>query len=172
MKIRSIAFCALGVAFLSVLAQIAIPMPWGVPLTLQTFAVAFVGFVLPIKYSLLTVAVYVMLGACGAPVFSAFGAGLVRIASPTGGFILGFIPLAAACSFSQEYKKIFKLLLISLGLLLCHVIGTLWFSLISGEGVLASFVCASLPYLAKDVICVVLAHKCADILKRVYRLDM
>ncbi|MBE5818419.1 MAG: biotin transporter BioY, partial [Clostridiales bacterium] len=87
-------------------------------------------------------------------------------------FILGFVVLVAACSLSQRYKGITKALTISVGLILCHAIGTCWFSVISGEGIWASFVCASLPYLAKDVICVVFADKSAGILKRVYKLDM
>ena len=172
MRIKSIAFTALGVAFISVLAQIAIPMPWGVPFTLQMLAVAFVGFMLPVKYSFVTAIVYILLGAVGAPVFSSFGAGVVRLASPTGGFIFGFIPFVVLCSLAVNKSGAMRYSFIALGLVLCHAVGVIWFSVVSAQDLWASFVCASLPYLVKDIVCIIVGLRCAEKLKKVYKLDM
>ena len=81
-------------AVLAVLSQISIPLPSGIPVTLQTFAVALCGYALGWKRGLLATAVYVALGLVGLPVFSGFSGGLGKLAGPTGGYILGFLAIA------------------------------------------------------------------------------
>ena len=94
---------ALMCAIIAILAQIAIPMPSGVPITLQTFAVALCGCMLEIRYSLASVAVYLLLGLVGVPVFSGLQAGPGRLFGPTGGFLWGFLIFAFFCSLSSKY---------------------------------------------------------------------
>jgi biotin transport system substrate-specific component len=73
-------------------AQISIPMaPLGVPLTLQTLAVVLAALCLGPRYGTLSMALYVLVGALGAPVFSDHGAGMAILAGQTGGYLLGFI---------------------------------------------------------------------------------
>lgn len=86
-------------AVLAVLSQISIPMPSGVPITLQTFAVALAGVVLAWKLGTASVLVYILLGAVGVPVFAGFTGGAQALVNYTGGFIWGFLgmaPLAAS----------------------------------------------------------------------------
>jgi biotin transport system substrate-specific component len=45
------------------------------------------------KYATLAVCVYILIGLVGVPVFSNFGAGVPRIVGPTGGFIVGYVPM-------------------------------------------------------------------------------
>ena len=94
-KITTIVLCALFAAITAVLSQIAIPMPSGVPVTLQTFAIALCGFYLCTARATVSTVVYVLLGAVGVPVFSGFKGGIASIVGPTGGFIIGFIAMAA-----------------------------------------------------------------------------
>ena len=88
---RDMVLCAVMAAVTAVCAQISIPMPSGVPVTLQTFAVPLTGYLLGMKYGLISVAVYILLGAAGVPVFTGFRGGIGTIAGPTGGFIVGFL---------------------------------------------------------------------------------
>lgn len=53
-----------------VLSQIQIPMPSGVPVTMQTFGVALCACVLGWKMGTASVAVYLLLGSFGVPVFA------------------------------------------------------------------------------------------------------
>ena len=69
-KITTIVLCALFAAITAVLSQIAIPMPSGVPVTLQTFAIALCGFYLCTARATVSTVVYVLLGAVGVPVFN------------------------------------------------------------------------------------------------------
>ena len=66
---------AMFTAVVAVLSQIAIPMPSGVPVTLQTLAVALCGYVLGSKKGAVSLLVYALLGAVGAPVFANFKGG-------------------------------------------------------------------------------------------------
>ena len=61
-RILNITFAALFTAITAALSQAAIPTPFGVPLTLQTFAVALCGYVLGIKWGLASIITYILLG--------------------------------------------------------------------------------------------------------------
>ena len=62
---------AVFAALLAVLSQIALPMPWGIPITLQTFAVALCGYVLGPALGPVAVGVYLALGAVACRCFPA-----------------------------------------------------------------------------------------------------
>lgn len=154
-------------AVLSVLSQISIPMPTGMPLTLQTFAVALTGAVLGWRLSLASTAVWVLLGAVGVPVFANFSGGPRILVGYTGGFIWGFFFMAALCGIGSAMKnKPFGLELGFLGLLICHVLGSLQYALIANVGFLNSVLLVSVPYLVKDVLSVVLAFSVGTVIRR------
>lgn len=75
-------------------AFIKIPMPL-VPMTLQTLLVYSAGLFLGPTGGALSQLVYVALGLVGLPIFSG-GGGVAYIFSPTFGYLIGFIPAAAA----------------------------------------------------------------------------
>ena len=76
----------------AVAAQINVPMaPLGVPLTLQTLAVVLAALCLGPRFGALSMGLYLLVGAMGAPVFSGHGAGVAILAGQTGGYLLGFI---------------------------------------------------------------------------------
>jgi len=82
-------------AFIALLAQVAIPLPFSpVPITGQTFAVLLVGALLGGVRGSLAISLYLMEGTIGLPVFAGGGAGLARLAGPTGGYLIGFIAAA------------------------------------------------------------------------------
>ncbi len=89
------AFWITTFAFLTAVgAQVEIPHQ-PVPYTLQTLFVLLAGGVLGWRNGLLSMSLYLAMGAVGMPVFSGGGFGLVRLLGPTGGYLLSF-PLAAA----------------------------------------------------------------------------
>ncbi|MCA5010971.1 biotin transporter BioY, partial [Clostridioides difficile] len=63
-------------AVLAVISQLSIPMPTGVPITIQIFGVALIGTVLGWKLGFLATLIYILLGAVGLPVFSNFRGGI------------------------------------------------------------------------------------------------
>lgn len=90
MKAKNMALCGLFTAVLTVCAWISVPLGDSV-ITLQTFGIFLTLGLLGGKLGSLTVLVYLLLGAVGAPVFSAFRGGLGAILGTTGGYIFGFM---------------------------------------------------------------------------------
>jgi biotin transport system substrate-specific component len=105
-----------GTALTSILAQIAIPLPY-VPLTMQTFAVLFVGATLGPVRGALSMLLYLVVGVLGLPVFSAGHSGNL-FALTSGGYIIGFIFAAAFVGWlaQREWdRKLLKTVLAFLG---------------------------------------------------------
>lgn len=158
-------FAAVG----AVTSWISIPMPSGVPITLQTFGMALIGFTLGYKYGTLSVAIYVALGAVGVPVFSGFMGGLGKIVGPTGGFIWGFIFMAFLCGLSKleifekrpfVLRAVIAIVLGLAGLAVCHLLGIAQYTLVNtkGLGFGAAALLVSVPYLLKDMVSVIVAY--------------
>lgn len=102
---KDLVYAALFVALTAAMASISIPLPGGIPLTLQPFAVNFAGFILGPKLGALSMVVYVILGALGVPVFAGGAGGFNTVLGPTGGFIWSF-PLMAYVSGIWAKSKI------------------------------------------------------------------
>ncbi len=153
-------------AILAVLSQISVPLPSGVPVTLQTFAVALCGYFLGPALGTAAVGVYLVLGAVGVPILAGFAGGLGSFIGVTGGFLWGFLPMAFLCGLGVKIRN--KLLTLALGLAglaACHLCGGIQFSLVMNTPFLQAFLIATLPYLAKDIVSVILAYLGATALK-------
>ncbi len=149
---------ALFTAVICVFSQIMVPTPI-LPVTLQVFGICLCGYLLGAKFSILSVLCYILLGAVGLPVFYGFQGGAHHLLSFTGGFILGFLPLAFCCGiFKNSKSNILKIGFGVLGVIICHLMGVLQFSLVSSNGFFESFLIASLPYLLKDIPLCVMAY--------------
>lgn len=89
-----LALVLLASLFVAASAQVGVPMPSGVPITGQTFAVLLVGALLGPTLGAAALALYLLEGLAGLPVFAGFRAGFQPL---TMGYILAFIPAAALC---------------------------------------------------------------------------
>ena len=88
-QIKNIILTILGTLVLTLSAKIQTPLA-PVPVTMQTFAVLFLGMALGYKIATATVILYLIQGAIGLPVF-AKGGGLIYFQGPTSGYLFGFI---------------------------------------------------------------------------------
>ena len=150
---KKIVLTGMFAAVLAVMSQLSIPMPSGVPITLQTFGVALTAYVLGWKLGVAATAVYILVGAVGVPVFSNF----------KGGFPL----MVLLCGFGTAQKnKALTALLSIVGLAVCHFLGVLQFMVVSGRGFAESALLVSVPYLAKDVISIGVAYFVAMAVRR------
>jgi biotin transport system substrate-specific component len=143
---------AIFTAVTAVLSQISFPLPSGVPVTLQTLAIALCGYVLGWRLGLTSTGIYILLGTAGVPVFANLSGGPGVLFGMTGGFIWGFLILAGMCGLGMRFGN--KLIGISLGiagLLACHLLGVLQFALVTNTAFVKSLVLVSVPYLVKDI---------------------
>lgn len=92
-SVYPLAMTAVMAAVIAVVAPFSIPA-WGeVSFTLCTFVLYLSPYILGWKRASIATLVYILLGMVGMPVFSNFKAGLGVLAGPTGGYILGYIPM-------------------------------------------------------------------------------
>lgn len=158
-KIKQISICAIFTAIIAATAWISIPTPFGVNMTFQLFGVCLSSYLLGVKGAVAATAAYIALGAAGLPVFSSFTGGIGILLGTSGGFLWGFLLTAVLCGISRKtQKKIIKYPLMILSVLLCHAAGVTQFCVVSGVGIWAAFLTASLPFLLKDLILVFLAE--------------
>lgn len=159
-------YIALMTAVLAVLSILRIPLPSGVPITLQTFAVALCGGTLG-KRGALAAALYLLLGTLGLPVFSGMSAGASVLFGATGGFLFGFVPMAYLCGTGIGVRgKTARAALGLLGLAICHAMGAMQYALVTNTPLAASFLLVSVPYLIKDIPSVLAAVMLGALIRR------
>ena len=106
-SIRLFSYTALFLALmiLSSYIQITLPTPvYSMHITMQLFVSIVCGFCLPLRYGLLCMGVYVLMGLMGIPVFAS-GGGIQYILYPTFGFILGFVACTGSCALLRQRKR-------------------------------------------------------------------
>ena len=105
---RYAAYIGLAVALLAVCAWMAVPMPIGVPFTLQTLGLFVTVGLLGGRGGTIAVAVYLLMGGLGLPVFAGFGGGLGVLLGVTGGYLWGMLPAAAVMGGVQHHPKLLQ----------------------------------------------------------------
>lgn len=158
-SVRDLCSIAIMAAVTAVMAQIAIPMPMGVPMTMQTFAVTMAGVILGSKKGGMSILVYVLLGAIGVPVFAGFSGGIQNLIGPTGGFIISFPIMAYVIGLGVEMRKkkgMFTLMVV-LGTVLNYVVGVAMFCIVMDSSIMTAITACVLPFIPTAIIKAVLA---------------
>ena len=128
LSVQTLTEAALGAALMIICSLISIPA--AVPFTLQTFGVFVILIISGSRRGSLSIALFILLGLVGLPVFSGGRGGPAALFGPTGGYILGFL-LTGLCQ--ALYEKCLPRAWVSqaasllAGLLLCYAFGTAWF---------------------------------------------
>jgi len=161
---RDLVTIALFVALIAVMAQITIPLPY-VPLTMQTFAIMLAGVVLGAKRGAIAVCFYLLLGALGAPVFSAFQGGFGMLIGATGGFLLSFPLQAFIAGYVSDRVQIGKksskasvsqYFMLGAGLVLAFALnltaGSLQLALVMQIGIPAAFLAGMIPFIVPELL--------------------
>ena len=93
-----------GSLFVAFCARIYLPLPGTpVPLTVQNLGVLLVGLALGARRGFLALALYLMEGAAGLPVFSpALSGGFLQLIGPTGGYLIAYPFVAAITGYIFE----------------------------------------------------------------------
>lgn len=158
-SIRMQVLCALFAAVCAVCSQLTIPIQ-PVPITLGTFAALMAGGFLGKRYGLLALIIYLILGMAGVPVFSMMRGGFSVLAGPSGGFIIGFAPMAFVVGLvAEKWGYSFKNMLLAtvLGTAVCYAMGLAWFIFLTHTGIWPAMVMCMFPFLPGDLAKIVLA---------------
>lgn len=160
MKTKDLTYIALMAAVLCILAPISIPIPISsVALTLATFAIYLMAYILRPKQALAAVGIYLFLGAVGLPVFSGYLSGVSRFAAPGGGYLIGYLFLVGISSFFVHHfsRPAMQILGMFLATLVMYAIGTFWLAYSTGVSFLTALPAGALVFLPLDILKIILS---------------
>ena len=161
MATHDLVLCALCAAVTSILAPLSLPLAGEVPISLATFAVLMSGILLGAKLGGLSQVVYVLLGSVGVPVFAGWTGGIGITLGVTGGYIIGYIPMAFIAgllyyrfgrneSGSRKYAAMIVSMIFATAVL--YILGTAWFIAQTKMTLAASLAACVIPFLPGDLI--------------------
>lgn len=147
-------------ALLAVAAQVAIPIPGTpVPITLQPLVVVLAGLWLGPAAGAASMLLYLVVGAAGLPVFSPFGApGVLRLAGPTGGYLIAYPAVAAVTGWLASKRGDFagRALAAFAGTIVLFIGGIAQLAILSGS-IERALVLGLTPFAGLDVLKAVVA---------------
>jgi biotin transport system substrate-specific component len=170
--LRKLLLVVAGSLLLAASARIQVPF-WPVPMTMQPYVVLVLGMALGRVLGPAAVGLYLLEGALGLPVFAGTpekGIGLAYMAGPTGGYLVGF--LAAAVITGQlsarglDRRPLTALVTAGAGMLAIYACGLAWLATLVG-GLERAFALGALPFLAGDLLKILLATATLPIAWRV-----
>ena len=157
MKLNDMTMIAIVASLICVAGPLSIAVG-PIPLSLASFAVYLAGAILGKKRGTIAVALYLLIGIIGVPVFSGFSGGFQKIAGVTGGYLIGYLPCAWLSGLGAEYidgdkrtKWIFPALML-LGTAVLYTIGTAWFMVQTGKALGGALSLCVVPFLPGDAI--------------------
>lgn len=161
--VSGIAIAFLGSVILTVASKINVPV-WPVPVTLQSLAVAALAGAFGARMAVATVALYLVQGIAGLPVFAGAYAGLPYVFGPTGGFLIGFLAMAAVIGALAD-RGAMRNAVTAFGAMLAgsavlYVFGFVWLLTLSGQAgwidqsnpVVSAFQGAVQPFVVWDIV--------------------
>lgn len=162
---------ALTAAFLCVSAPVALPVG-PIPLSAASFVIMLCSTLLGAKRGVAAVALYILIGALGIPVFSGFSGGIGKILEPTGGFIIGYLSLSLIIGvLSQKFgeKKWSYPLSMVFGTAVLYITGTTWYVITTAQPIAAALAVCVLPFIIGDTAKIAVASLVAPHLGKILR---
>ena len=170
MKTKDMTLIAVMAALICIAGPLVIPAG-PIPLSLATFAVYLAGAVLGKKRGTLAVALYLLIGIIGVPVFSGFSGGFQKLAGVTGGYLAGYLPCAFLSGLGAEgsekrRRKWILPAMMTAGTAVLYALGTAWFMIHTGNAVSAALSLCVIPFLPGDAVKIAAAALLAPTLRR------
>ena len=158
-SLRQLAVIGVMTAVTCILAPFSLPIG-PVPISLTNLAIYFSLYILGMKKGTVSYLVYLLIGFIGVPVFSGFTSGPGKLLGPTGGYLIGFIPMALVAGILIDKfssKRIVCLLGMIGGTIIAYAFGTLWLAYQAGMDWKAALMAGVIPFVPGDLAKMVLA---------------
>ena len=165
LHVRRLVYMSIMTALIIVGAKVTIGFG-PVPFTLQTICIGIAAYVLGSIWGGLTAIIYLLLGAMGLPVFAS-GGGIDKLIGPTGGFIIGFIPMAIIIGASKRFDSdIIQMLFGIISIVILYIFGTaILVRNVNGKSFEKTLAGMITTFGLKDVVSIILAQVVAKKVK-------
>ncbi len=153
LHVRRLTFAAMLAALLCLVGPLTLPLG-PIPLSLTTAGLMLAALLTGPRLAGLACGAYLLLGLAGLPVFSGFQGGVGAFAGPTGGFLLGYLPMTLLCGAlgARKARPRMQALGLAAATLLLYTAGTAWYCLQTGAAPLAALALCVLPFLPGDAL--------------------
>ena len=166
-NIQNITFTALMTAVLCILGPVVLPIG-PVPMSFANLAIYLTVILLDKKRATSCVAVYLLMGMVGIPVFAGFTGGVGKLFGPTGGYLVGYLVLSWSAGAFLEKKKevrLYQVVALGVGTLLMYALGTLWLMYQSNLTFQMALGVGVVPFMFFDMVKIVIAVLLANLIK-------
>ncbi|MCP3899498.1 MAG: biotin transporter BioY, partial [Desulfobacteraceae bacterium] len=112
------------------------------------------------RWGLASVGIYLLIGACGLPVFANGKAGIGIIFGPTGGYLLGYLPavfVTGLISKKGNKKIIVDIIALIIGSIIVYAAGVPWLKVVTGMGWSKALAVGMYPFIIGDVLKIIAA---------------
>lgn len=166
-KTKDLTLIALGTALTCALSPLSIPIGI-VPIALTNLVLFLNTYVLGYKKAFIATILYIFIGAIGLPVFANFSGGLSIITGPTGGYIIGYIPmvLISGLLINKYENKIIHILAMILGTIICYTLGTIYFCYLMQATLSYALAICVIPFIPFDLLKIVIVILIGPVIKK------
>lgn len=158
-QLKMTVYSSLFVALIAIGAFISIPIG-PVPIVLQNMFVLLAALILGPLWGLACVAVYLVIGLAGLPVFSGGTSGIGKLFGPTGGYLLGYLPcvfVTASISKGLGKKMYGDVIAMVIGSLIVYAAGVPWLMAVTSMPFQKALTVGMYPFLIGDALKIVAA---------------
>lgn len=161
---------AMFTAILCVSAYLSIPtpLPNAAHITLLNFMIFLIALVFDLKDSTIIVALWMILGAIGVPVFIGGGSGLGYLFGVFGGYTFSFLIASIVMGLikGKKYNRLTYTLIAVLGAVIIDVIGMIWWKFNGNLGWKTAFLSGFVAFIPLDLVKAVVAAQLVPIFSR------
>ncbi|WP_457553728.1 biotin transporter BioY [Desulfobacula sp.] len=171
-QLKMTVYTSLFVAFIAIGAFIAIPIG-PVPIVLQNMFVLLAGIILGPVWGLACVAIYLLIGLAGLPVFANGTSGIGKLFGPTGGYLLGYLPavfITASISKGLGKKMFSDIIAMVIGSGIVYAAGVPWLKIVTAMTYEKALVVGMYPFLIGDLLKIIAAAFIIKTLRPVIKL--
>jgi biotin transport system substrate-specific component len=158
-KLRRMVLASLMAALTAVGAYIHVPIG-PVPIVLSTLFVILTGLLLGSRWGLASMALYLLVGAIGIPIFAGGKGGFAHFLGPTGGYLIGYLVSAWITGLISERANrslIRDVIAAVIGSLILYGCGVPWLKIVTEMSWSRAFLMGMIPFLIGDAIKVFVA---------------
>lgn len=167
MRTRQLTMTAMMTALMCLIGPLTLPVG-PIPLSLTTAVLMLCAMLLGPKQACMGCAAYLLLGLAGLPVLSGFTGGAGRLLGPTGGFLLGYLPLTALCGVvcNLTDRRIWHALGMTAAACSLYAVGTIWYCVQAHTSLHAALAICVIPFLPMDALKIITVLLLGPVLKR------
>ena len=147
-------YASLLAALTAASAYLSIPVG-EVPFVLYNFFILLMGLLLGCRWGTASIAVYLLAGSLGLPVFANGKGGIAILLGPTGGYLIGFLPAVFIIGFISEkfnHRLLVDIIAMLCGTFVIYAFGVIQLKIVLGKTWIVILAMGVFPFIIFDMI--------------------